>query len=391
MTSPDPRTATPPHVMAVTAHAPRCRTLADALPHARILHVTDVESLLREAHATIPDVVLLYSDTPGVPLHDILPLLRQRDELAATRWLAVGTHGLGELLAAGADALVSDATPPEGLALQIEIMLGRVQQHRAAHERLGTLQRRMDTWEHEERVRDQLVHMLVHDLKNPIAAVMGLLDIVLEDRRIPRDTQDLIKVARDESQHLLHLASNMLDVRKIQAGKMHLRRELIFSPMFEEIITLAQSDVGSGLRDRHLIVDVTPSLSPVSADPEILRRIMANLISNALKHTSAGGQIAVAVRAHPGGVEISVQDNGEGIPAEDIPNLFAAFEQSRLTLHGRFDTGMGLAFCKMAVEEHGGQIGVTSERGAGSVFTLTLPLTPDTEDEDEEDFADLLV
>ncbi len=72
-------------------------------------------------------------------------------------------------------------------------------------------------------------------------------------------------------------------------------------------------------------------------------------------------------------MQVSVQDDGEGIPADDIPNLFAAFEQSRLTLHGRFDTGMGLAFCKLAVEEHGGTIGVQSERGHGATFTLPCP------------------
>lgn len=359
------------------------------MPQADIRYVPDSDTLLREAHVYPPHVALLYTDTPGAPLSQVLGILRQRSELLSTQWLAVGTQGLGELLAAGADALTSDSSPAEALALQVGTMLSRAQQHRDTLDRVANLQRRIDDLEHEERVRDQLVHMLVHDLKNPISAVMGLLEVVDDDSRIPKDARELLKVARDEAQHLLHLTVNMLDVRKIQAGKMNLRRELMFSPMFAEVIEQARGDVGSGLRDRVITVQVAQNLSPADADPEILRRVLANLISNALKHTSSGGQIAISVQQDGAeAIRISVRDNGEGIPADDIPNLFAAFEQSRLTLHGRFDTGMGLAFCKMAVEEHGGRIWVESERGHGAIFSLVLPLAQDSDDED--DFVELL-
>ncbi|GAA0507568.1 sensor histidine kinase [Deinococcus depolymerans] len=370
------------NVFVVAADPDRALQLRPLLPRAAVHHIPDAETLLRESHVTVPDVALLHTSTPGVPLHQVLPMLRQRAELAGTQWLAVGTQGLGEMLAAGADALISDGTPSEALALQVRTMLGRAQQHREAQGRVTSLQRRMDTWEHEERVRDQLVHMLVHDLKNPIAAVMGLLEIVQEDPRVPEDNRELLKVARDETQHLLHLAVNMLDVRKIQAGKMNLKRELMFTPMFREVIEQARGDVGSGLRERHVRVEIEPDLSPASADPEILRRVLANLISNALKHTTTGGVITILVRGIPDGVQVLVRDDGEGIPADDIPNLFAAFEQSRLTLHGRFDTGMGLAFCKLAVEEHGGTIRVESERGKGATFIFTLPFAQDNEDDD---------
>lgn len=379
-----------PNVFVVSGDRARASALAAALPEVDVSFIPDAETLLRETHVKVPAVTLLHTGTPGVALWEVLPLLRQREELAGTYWLAVGTHGLGELLAAGADALISDMTPVDGLALQVRTLVERSRQQGAALDRVAQLQRRMDTWEHEERVRDQLVHMLVHDLKNPIAAVMGLLEIVMDDPGVPEDMRDLVKTARDESQHLLHLAVNMLDVRKIQAGKMNLKRELIFSPMFTEIIELACGDVGSGLRDRHVRVDVTPGMAPVSVDPEILRRVLANLLSNAMKHTITGGVITVRVRPQAGGVQLVVQDDGEGIPAEDIPNLFAAFEQSRLTLHGRFDTGMGLAFCKMAVEEHGGSIRVESVRGQGATFILELPSLPE-DDLDDDDSADLLV
>jgi len=237
-------------------------------------------------------------------------------------------------------------------------------------------------------VRDQLVHMLVHDLKNPISAVMGLLEVVEDDETITQESRDLLRMAREETHHLLHLSVNMLDVRKIQAGKMKLKPEFIFAPQLAEIVEQARGDVGVGLKDRHLRIELPQEIPALSADPEILRRIYANLLSNALKHTTTGG--VITVRAVPQGAELlcTVRDDGEGIPAEDLPNLFAAFEVSRLTLHGRFDTGMGLAFCKLAVEGHGGRIWVESVRGQGASFFFSLPMEMDTED---DDFADLLI
>ncbi|GGI73291.1 sensor histidine kinase [Deinococcus wulumuqiensis] len=382
-----------PAVFVVSPAAEYATVLAAELPGAEVRWVPDGDQLLREAHARIPQVAVLYDRVPGTPLPQVLGILRQRAELAATHWLAVGSSGLGELLGAGADALIGDTTPPQALAAQVLTLLRRASQQTQLHERVERLQGRLDTWEHDEQVRDQLVHMLVHDLKNPIAAVIGLLQIIEEDAGLSDESRELLRLCRDESQHLLHLSVNMLDVRKIQAGKMNLRRELMFSPMFEEVIELARGDVGSALRERRLSVQVARDLSPVSADPEILRRVLANLLSNALKHSLSGSGIFVNVQPERqgGGVLISVRDEGEGIPAEDIPNLFAAFEQSRLTLHGRFDTGMGLAFCKMAIEQHGGRIWVESVRGEGSEFCMTLPYAQDVEDDEDDDYAELLI
>lgn len=376
-----------PVIFVVSANPSHATALAKVLSTYQVVHIPSGDQLLRQSHMQPPHVVLLYTNTTGSSLAEVLSILKKRAELASTHWLAIGSEGLGDLLQVGVDAVLSGSTPTDALALQVNNLLFRAQQQYDYEERIANLQKRMDNWEHEERVRDQLVHMLVHDLKNPIAAVMGLIEVVSDDQRLPSDSRELLRVARDEAQHLLHLTVNMLDVRKIQAGKMNLRRELMFGPMFEEVIEQARGDVGSGLRDRYIEVDVEKGFSPANVDPEILRRIMANLISNALKHTTNGGHIKIKVRAKDG-VHISVQDDGEGIPADDIPKLFAAFEQSRLTLHGRFDTGMGLAFCKMAVEEHGGRIWVESEWGHGALFTMRLPFAEDNDDDD--DFAELL-
>ncbi|ADV67712.1 sensor histidine kinase [Deinococcus maricopensis] len=374
-----------PTVLVASADERHARDLQAALPDARVRHTADAESLLRDTHAFTPDVTVIHASLPSrVPIAEVLRMLRGRDDLTHTHHLLIGGNAAA-LMTAGADL----ATPAQDASTPalVYALLRRVRQTRHLTDRAAKLQTQLTAAEHDERVRDQLTHMLVHDLKNPISAVMGLLEVVMEDEgRIPDDLAELLRLAREETQHLLHLAVNMLDVRKMQAGKMHLDRQTMFAPMFSDVVNLALGDVGAGLRDRRVNLNFPLGLSPAHGDPEILRRVFANLISNAVKHTTAGGRVDIGARQTGDTLEFTVADDGEGIPAEDLPNLFAAFEQSRLTLHGRFDTGMGLAFCKLAIEQHGGRIWVESERGVGTTFTFTLPLGP----EEDDDFAELV-
>ena len=181
-------------------------------------------------------------------------------------------------------------------------------------------------------------------------------------------------MAFDESRHLLHLAANILDVRKMRDGKLNLTTKILSASDFADVLKLALGDVGMQGQTRNLRFIVPKTLPDFNADPEVMRRVFANLISNAVKHTRDGGRIQVEARSKDALLEITVRDDGEGIPAEDIEKIFADFERSRLTNTTRFDSGMGLAFCKLAIEQHGGKIWAESERGHGAIFYLTLPL-----------------
>lgn len=387
---------TPSELVLVLGGAPEL----PALLHAELLKlmapsgivvqaVRSAEDILRLPAQVRPGVVLIVSSAVDQNWAEVLPLLRRHAGLEVTGWLLQDTPERWPLLLeAGADMTALPQASPADLAQQLRAILRRAGEYEAVRFQLRQVESALEGWEHEERVRDQLVHMLVHDLKNPITAILGLLEVVADDPRLPLDAKELLEVARDETSHLLHLSLNMLDVRKIQAGKMHLKRELLSRAQLEQIVQQALGDVGAGLSDRqlHIHLGETP---PLSADPTMLRRVLANLLSNALKHTTQRGSIWLGASVVSNELHLSVADNGEGIPAEDIPRLFAAFEQSRLTLHGRFDTGMGLAFCKLAAEEHGGRIWVESERGQGSKFTLALPLS-EAEVPDDDDDVELL-
>ena len=119
---------------------------------------------------------------------------------------------------------------------------------------------------------------------------------------------------------------------------------------------------------------VRPEAERLFVDKALLRRILANLFANAVKHTRRGGHVDFRAWKEDENFVLSVRDDGEGIPLEDQKRIFNAFEQSRHTVHDRFDTGMGLTFCKLAVEKHGGEIWVESKVGRGSTFYFTVPV-----------------
>lgn len=345
------------------------------------------EELLQFTHQGVPAAIVLREGfSTSLALPDLIAIMARRPDLGITRMVVVAPSALMQACyEAGADVVLPLDSSVPTIAQAVKRAVSRFTREGKFQTDVEELQKKVENHIKDERTRDQLVHMLVHDLKNPITAILGLLEIVKDDgeRLIPPDLMNMIELAREESQHLLYLAANMLDVRKMQAGKMVLSLTHIRPHELEQVIELAKMDVGIALKERRITVNVDKRFNHVPVDRDILRRIFANLISNAVKHTRTGGLIEVVVRNTNNTLELAVRDNGEGIPAQDIPNLFAAFEQSRLTMHSRFDTGMGLAFCRLAVEQHGGRIWVESERGKGARFYFTLPLEKHEDDDIE--------
>lgn len=142
----------------------------------------------------------------------------------------------------------------------------------------------------------------------------------------------------------------------------------------EELAGQALSDARGGPRDRNFSLLVRDDAQRLVADPALLRRILTNLFANAIKHTRSGGYVDFRAWRQEESFVLSVRDDGEGIPEADHKRIFNAFEQSRHTIHDRYDTGMGLTFCKLAVEKHGGKIWVESKMGRGSTFVFTIPV-----------------
>ena len=227
-----------------------------------------------------------------------------------------------------------------------------------------------------EKLRDDLTHMVVHDLRNPLAVIFIFLDILelKEARNLSASTRNFITLARQSAEDLQNLISSILDVSKINAGEMKLQRvpcDLV--ALLRDLAAPLQTLPGN----RSVKVVVTDAALTVTADRGLLRRVLQNLLSNALKYTPSDGEVRIVATLDPCEIRIAVTDTGPGIAAEQQERIFEKFGQVE-DGKNRLGTGLGLTFCKLAIEAHGGHIGVESKIGAGSTFWLTLPrLTAD--------------
>jgi two-component system sensor histidine kinase BaeS len=200
-----------------------------------------------------------------------------------------------------------------------------------------------------------------------------LLQMQQERLAAPR-REELLQRSFDSARQMACMIQNILEVAKLQEQKMPLKREAldVAAIVAEQTAEIASLSARDGIR---LLTDVPPGLPRVDADRALLGRILGNLLSNAFKHTPSGGCITVAARGEEDRMVLSVSDTGEGIPQDLLPYIFEKFVAGE-TEHRRrqtYDSGLGLTFCRLAVECHGGRIGVASTPGRGTVVTFHLP------------------
>lgn len=339
--------------------------------------LSSIEQLLYHTRGNVPDALVLEHGLAQKAQHlDPVSLLRRRKGLEDVPFVYLGPENAelqAQVVGAGVDSYLTLPTRPAVLKAYIARLLERRRAEGAMRRALEQARNFEQAFKESERMKDDLIHMLVHDLKSPISSVMGLLDHSLQmlSTSDATEVEELLSLARSESQHLLNLAANILDVRRMKEGHMPYEPAVI-----ESLTALAKeslADVSGGPRDRNFGFLVRPEADRVVGDPKLLRRVLANLLANAIKHTRRGGYIDFRAWKQEDGFVLSVRDDGEGIPEADQKRIFNAFEQSRHTIHDRYDTGMGLTFCKLAVEKHGGKIWVESKVGRGSTFYFTLP------------------
>jgi len=229
-----------------------------------------------------------------------------------------------------------------------------------------------------ERLRDSLSHMIVHDLRNPTTALVGALDILkltLSDK-MTADQRKLLENARHSGHVLIGLIGEILDISKMEAGQFTLRLEPV--ELCQVIASATDSFQALAELEKVELTSELCSIGVIACDKQLIERVLTNLISNALKHTPEGGKVTVSARwtEDEKQVEVCVADTGSGIPKEYQSRIFEKFGQVEDRSRPRQGTGLGLTFCKMAVEAHSGKIWVESEVGKGSRFCFTLPARP---------------
>lgn len=226
-----------------------------------------------------------------------------------------------------------------------------------------------------ERMRDDLAHMIIHDLRNPLSSIMSSLQLihtafVEQDSTLP--IQKLLNIAKRSGQKLYLLIDSLLDLSRLESGETELNKTFaipasLVQEAIEQIQPLALN------RSQNLEVHVASDLPRVPADRNLILRVLTNLLDNAVKFTPADGRITLDVEQTGEKILFTVSDTGQGIPPELAQRIFDRF--SRLeNAEDIKGTGLGLAFCKLAVEAHGGRLWVESKMSHGSSFKFTLPL-----------------
>lgn len=230
-----------------------------------------------------------------------------------------------------------------------------------------------------ETMRDDLTRMIVHDMRSPLTVISNSLDMIMlaeDNEMVAKSVPVLLDGARSAVRRIVGMIEDLLHVSKFEAGEMR--------PMFRIINTQnllrekEQAFLSYGDKEqKRFALHMEDGLPNITADEDLIERVLDNLIYNAFKYTEVGGHIRVNVRIQDDALLIEVQDDGQGIPPEFHERIFDKFVQVTSSEGEplRKGTGLGLAFCRLAIEAHGGEIWVESEPNKGSIFSFTLPLS----------------
>jgi signal transduction histidine kinase len=222
--------------------------------------------------------------------------------------------------------------------------------------------------------KSEFLANMSHELRTPLNAIIGFSEVLSEKMfgELNEKQEEYSKDIHASGQHLLSLINDILDLSKIEAGRMELELSDFHLPTaLDSALTLVRERAGR--RSIALQLSVDERLGQIQADERKVRQVVLNLLSNAIKFTPEGGRIEVLAAPKGGVVEVSVTDTGVGIAPEDQEAVFEEFRQVGTADKKVEGTGLGLTLCRKFVALHGGRIWVKSQLGAGSTFTFTIP------------------
>ncbi|MDH3592672.1 MAG: hybrid sensor histidine kinase/response regulator [Planctomycetota bacterium] len=347
--------------------------------HVRL--TSDGPSALSAAHEDPPDVVLLDVMMSGMNGFEVCRELKGHPrtrlcQVALVTALDGATHTV-EGLDHGADDYIAKPIRKDEFLAKVRSLL-RVRNVLHELETAKTeLAERNNELEALQTLKDMLAQALVHDLKNPLSAMVGNLQL-LQMKVDPKSARHVQRCS-DAASRLHRMILDLLDIAGMEEGA------LAIDPVDVdalELLSQAIDDVDASARQRsvELVLDEKPDPCLIHGDPGMLRRVMDNLITNAVEHSPADSCVRVHCREREEGIELSVRDEGPGVPEEQRERIFDKFARgNHKTPHG-VNRGLGLTFCRLAVEAHGGAIWVERSPEGGSVFRALLPAADTAED-----------
>jgi PAS domain S-box-containing protein len=322
---------------------------------------------------------LLYGDRrpagDGRPVHHSLECVGFHVGLASGRRKDGGEFPIEIITgllrgASGAVVLIRDIT--ERKRIEDQYLRAKEEAENAQKttaEALAKLEASYEELKNLQTLREKLTHMIVHDLKSPLATIGGYLDLVRQFAapRLGVEEKQSLGEASKLVRRMREMILSLLDLSRLEENAMPLRtsRTDLVALSREALDILGQDGPFS-----QVLVEAVPPSVTVVCDPDITRRVIVNLVDNALKYTPPSGMVRVRVESRPAGAYIAVIDEGAGIPPEYHRKIFERFAQVEAR---KYSTGLGLTFCDLAVRAHGGTIGVESEVGRGTKLWFVLP------------------
>ncbi|NCC72360.1 MAG: HAMP domain-containing histidine kinase [Sphingobacteriia bacterium] len=226
------------------------------------------------------------------------------------------------------------------------------------------------------KLKNQFLGIAAHDLRNPIASILMFSDFVLESKEdeINGELKQILEMIRNSSQFMLNLLEELLDVVKIESGKIGLN---LVKVEMEDLLrkNIKMNSIIAANKEIDIILNIPQPVPPISADPVKIEQVMNNLISNAIKYSHKNTTITVYAFSTGDEILVSVQDQGQGIPKNELDKIFVPFAKiSVQATSGEKSTGLGLSIVRRIIIGHQGRIWVESEQGKGSKFYFTLPI-----------------
>ena len=333
--------------------------------HYDVIAAYDGAEALDRVSETPPDIVLLDIMMPNMNGYEVCKILKNdvKTQFIPVVMVTALKDRDDKLkgIEAGADDFLTKPIDRVELLTRIKSLI-RVKR---LHDDLDRSYRDLMELEH---TKDRLTQMIIHDLKNPLTGVKANLEIVGMEELT--DTRDCLDAAVRSCDLLFHMIQDLLDISRMEEGRLTLNLEsLDLNELVEPAVR--ESEVPAHAESKEIHVEIPSGLPRIPGDRNLLYRTLSNLMINAVKHTGRGGNITIRATGENGALRVEVSDTGQGIPAAYLERIFEKFGQVESRRHG--GSGLGLTFCKMAVESHGGRIWAESEEGQGSTFILVLP------------------
>ncbi|WP_438024141.1 hybrid sensor histidine kinase/response regulator [Sorangium sp. So ce233] len=340
-----------------------------------VVLATSGEEAIREFERASPDCVLLDVRMPGMDGFAVCARIRALPGGAGTPIVFLtalrDVDTFDSALRVGGDDFLTKPVRPSELLVRVQAALRLRRLGAELREHVELVRQQRDALMRLQLQKEQLTAFVVHDLKNPVSSMDLHAQFLLRDRALPEPARDSARHIRDQARSLLRLIYNLLDISKSEEGRLAPERARVdLRALVLEVFAALDLRASS----RSIALREAVEAPVVRADPDLLRRTVENLLENAIHHAPVGTAVAVSAVKDGAAVEIRVADAGPGVPAELRARVFDRFTQlggDAEDLH-RAGRGLGLAFCKMAVEAHGGRIWI-EDNAPGAIFCVRLP------------------